>query len=99
MIVIGTDAQQAAILAEVGLRLAPEKTKIAHIDDGFDLLGFRIRRDSKQGDGRRCVYTYPSKKALASIMRTVKAISRQGTNQPLTKILYQLELVLRGWTT
>lgn len=89
----------AAILAEVGLRLAPDKTKIAHIDEGFDLLGFRIRRDTKQGDGRRHVYTYPSKKALASITRKVKAISRQGTNQPLTEILRQLELVLRGWTT
>ena len=89
----------AAILAEVGLRLAPDKTKIADIDEGFDLLGFRIRRDTKQGDGRRHVYTYPSKKALASITRRVKAISRQGTNQPLTEILRQLELVLRGWTT
>jgi len=89
----------AAILAGAGLRLAPDKTKIAHIDEGFDLLGFRIRRDTKQGDGRHHVYTYPSRKALASIMRKVKAISRQGTNQPLTKILYQMELVLRGWTT
>jgi len=89
----------AAILAGIGLRLSPDKTKVAHIDDGFDLLGFRIRRDGKQGDGRRYVYTYPSKTSLASILRKVKAISRQGTNQPLSEILRQLELALRGWTT
>jgi RNA-directed DNA polymerase len=89
----------AAVLAEVGLRLAPEKTKIAHIDEGFDLLGFRIQRHAKQGDGSRYIYTYPSKKALASVTRKVKAISRQGTNQPLSEILRQLELLLRGWTT
>lgn len=92
-------AQVAAVLAGVGLRLAPDKTGIAHIDDGFDLLGFRIQRQIKRGDGRRYVYTYPSKKALASITRKVKAISRQGTNQPLSEILRQLELALRGWTT
>lgn len=92
-------ATVAAILSGVGLRLAPDKTGIAHIDDGFDLLGFRIQRQAKQGDGKRYVYTYPSKKALASIARKVKAISRQGTNQPLSEILRQLELALRGWTT
>ena len=92
-------AEVAAVLAGIGLRLAPDKTKIAHIDEGFDLLGFRIQRQAKQGDGKRYVYTYPSKKALASITRKVKAISRQGTNQPLSEILRQLELALRGWTT
>lgn len=95
----GLRGEVAAILAEVGLRLAEDKTKVAHIDEGFDLLGFRIQRHAKQGDGKRYIYTYPSKKALASVTRKVKAISRQGTNQPLSEILRQLELLLRGWTT
>jgi RNA-directed DNA polymerase len=64
-----------------------------------NLLGFRIQRQSKRGDGSKYVYTYPSKKSLVAITRKVKAISRQGTNQPLSEILRQLELVLRGWTT
>ena len=51
------------------------------------------------GDGRRYVYTYPSTKALALITRKVKAITQQGTNQPLSKILEQLGSALRGWTT
>ena len=92
-------APVAAVLAGVGLRLAPDKTGIAHIDDGFDLLGFRIQRQAKQGDGKQFVYTYPSKKSLAAAMRKVKAITKQGTNQPLNEILRQLELTLRGWTT
>ena len=89
----------AAILAGVGLTLAPAKTRVAGIDEGFDLLGFRIRRDTKRGDGRRYVYTYPSKAALASVTRKVKKITRQGTNQSLSDLLRQLEIVLRGWTT
>lgn len=63
----------------------------------FDFLGFRIRRDTKQGDGRSFIYTYPSKKALASIKRKVRTITRQGTHHPLGHILRQLRLVLRGW--
>ena len=33
----------AAVLAPLGLRLAPEKTAVVHIDEGFDFLGFHIR--------------------------------------------------------
>ena len=32
-----------------GLRLSEEKTRIAHIDEGFDFLGFRIQRQPKRG--------------------------------------------------
>jgi len=91
--------QVAVVLAGGGLRLAPDKTGIAHIDEGLDLLGFRIQRHTKRGDGKRYVYTYPSKKSLAAITRKVKTITQQGTNQPLSEILRQLELALRGWTT
>lgn len=31
-------------LKERGLELSREKTKITHIDDGFDFLGFNIRK-------------------------------------------------------
>ena len=31
-------------LAERGLELSEEKTVITHIDDGFDFLGFNIRK-------------------------------------------------------
>jgi RNA-directed DNA polymerase len=64
-----------------------------------DFLGFRIRRDRKRGTNERFVYTYPAKKALASIKAKVRAITRQGTNHPLSSLLRQLNLVLRGWTT
>ena len=44
------------------------------------------------------VYSWPSQKALASIMAKIKAITRQGTNQPLSALLRQINPVLRGWT-
>ena len=89
----------AGILAPLGLRLSEEKTSVVHIDEGFDFLGFRIQRKIKQGSDKQVVYTWPSKKALASIMAKVKTISKQGTHQPLADLLRQLNLALRGWTT
>ena len=82
----------------MGLHLSEAKTGVVHIDEGLDFLGFRIQRHIQEGSTKRYVYTYPSKKALASIKRKVKTISRQGTNQPLTSLLRQLNAVLRGWT-
>jgi RNA-directed DNA polymerase len=38
-----------AVLAPLGLRLAPEKTRVVHIDEGFTFLGFDIRRLRKRG--------------------------------------------------
>ena len=104
VLVSGTKAQAdglkeevAAVLSTVGLRLAEEKTGVSHIDEGLDFLGFRIQRKTKRGSNKAFVYSWPSKKALASIMAKVKAITRQGTNNPLSDLLRQLNAALRGW--
>jgi RNA-directed DNA polymerase len=86
-----------AVLAPMGLRMSEEKTRISHIDEGFDFLGYRIRRDQKRGGGKRYVYTYPSKAALAAIKAKVRTISQQGRNLPLNVLLHRLNPVLRGW--
>src|SRR5512132_3357382 len=51
--------QVTAVLATIGLRLSPEKTTIAHIDEGIEFLGWRIQRHQQRGSQRRYVYTYP----------------------------------------
>jgi RNA-directed DNA polymerase len=89
----------ATVLSPMGLRLSDEKTGICHIDEGFTFLGWRIQRQTMNGTKRkRFVYTWPSKKALASIKAKVRTITRQGTNTPLAHLLRQLNAVLRGWT-
>jgi RNA-directed DNA polymerase len=87
----------AAVLAPMGLRLSESKTRICHIDEGFDFLGFRIQRHPKRGSGKSFIYTYPSKKALASIKAKVRTMTRGATNQPLAVLCYRLAPVLRGW--
>jgi RNA-directed DNA polymerase len=91
--------EAAAALAPMGLRLSEAKTRICHIDEGFDFLGFRIQRQPKRGaPGQRAVYAWPSKKALAAVKAKVRALSRAGSNQPLVGLLGHPNRVLRGWT-
>jgi hypothetical protein len=58
---------------------------------------FRIQRQQKRGSHKAFVYTWPSRKSLSSIMAKVKAITKQGTNNPLSDLLRQINGVLRGW--
>jgi RNA-directed DNA polymerase len=87
-----------AVLAPMGLRLSEEKTRVVHIDEGFDFLGWHIhRRAWRSRSGKRAVYTYPSKKALASIVDQVRALTRRGLHRTLADLLRRLNPVLRGW--
>jgi RNA-directed DNA polymerase len=89
--------EAAAVLAPMGLRLSEAKTRITHIDEGLDFLGYRVQRHQKRGTAKRYVYTYPSKNALQAIKAKVRTISRQNRNQPLAVLLHRLNLALRGW--
>jgi RNA-directed DNA polymerase len=104
VLVAGTQAhaqalreEVAAVLAPMGLRLSEAKTRVCHIDQGFDFLGFRIQRKRKRGTNKRVVYTYPSKKALASIVGRVRALTSRASHPTLAVLLRQLNPVLRGW--
>jgi RNA-directed DNA polymerase len=88
----------AVVLAAMGLRLSEAKTRIVHLDEGFDFLGFRIQRHPKRGSTRRHLSTYPSKAALAAIKTKVPTATREGRNEPLPVLLGRLNPVLRGWT-
>jgi RNA-directed DNA polymerase len=94
----GLREEVAAVLAPMGLRLSEEKTRIVHIDRGFDFLGFRIQRHQKRGTAKRYVYTYPSKAALASVKAKVKRVTQGATDLPLAILIHRLNPVLRGWT-
>jgi RNA-directed DNA polymerase len=89
----------AEVLAPMGLRLSEAKTKVCHVDEGFDFLGFHIQRRRKRGAGKHVVYTYPSKKALASIVRRVRTLTNRSSHPALAVLLRELNPVLQGWCT
>ena len=88
----------SAVLAPLGLRLAPEKTRVVHIDEGFTFLGFDIRRLRKRGTSKYYVYTRPSRKAVQAIRDKVKARTYRSTrHQDLDELIRSLNRSLAGW--
>jgi RNA-directed DNA polymerase len=89
-------AETEQVIRPLGLTLSQEKTRISHIDEGIEFLGWRIKRQRGR-DRRPHVYTYPSKRSLQAVMAKVKQITRSDYNQPLGQLLHRLNPVLRGW--
>ena len=67
----------AAVLDGLGLRLHPEKTRIAYLSkgaEGFTFLGFEHRmRESWKQPGRWYLQKWPSRRAMASIRGKIRA--------------------------
>jgi len=92
----------AAILATLGLRLHPEKTRIAHLArgaEGFDFLGFHHRvRESWKRPSRWYLQKWPTPRAMASIRGKIRErTDRRHACLPLETIVENLNPVLRGW--
>ena len=88
----------AAVLATIGLRLATEKTRVCHIDEGFDFLGWHIQRQPWRGrSGKHALYTYPSKKTLRTIKARVRSLTRRNKHRKLADLLQAMNRLLQGW--
>jgi RNA-directed DNA polymerase len=81
------------------LELAVEKTHITHVNDGFDFLGFHVRRYVSDHDRPKMLVT-PSDKAQQRLKATIEAMTarRRFRDAPLLKFS-ALNAVLRGWVT
>lgn len=78
-------------LRERGLALSPEKTKIAHIDEGFDFLGWNVRKY----DG--VLLIKPSKKNVQAFLRKIREIIRKSPTAKQETLIVQLNPIIRGW--
>ncbi len=91
--------QTAEFMAEhMRLTLSPEKTHVTHVDDGFDLLGFRIKRRPWHAGNRHVAYTFPSERALRAVMYRIKTLTKRDTTYlSLDELIHALNPILRGW--
>lgn len=78
-------------LKESGLTLLEEKTKITHIDEGFDFLGFNIRKH--QGT----LLITPTKESLKRLSAKTKAIMDANKAIKQESLIRLLNPVIRGW--
>ncbi|CAB3810464.1 group II intron reverse transcriptase/maturase [Paraburkholderia fynbosensis] len=80
-----------AFLKERGLELSDEKTRITHIDDGFDFLGFNVRKYAGK------LLIKPSKKAVLSFLKKIRGTIRANIAAKTEDLIRQLNSKLRGW--
>jgi RNA-directed DNA polymerase len=84
-------ARLAAWLASRGLAFNEDKTRVVHLDEGFDFLGFNVRRY------RGKLLIKPSKAAVRRIRERLRTELRslRGTNAPT--VVKKLNPIIRGW--
>lgn len=80
-------------LKERGLVLHPEKSKITHVDSGFDFLGHSVRRYNRK------LLTKPSKASCKAFMRTIRTLIKQSQHVSVEDLIRQLNLKIIGWAT
>ena len=78
-------------LAERGLELSDEKTVITHIDDGFDFLGYNIRKY------KGVLLIKPSKKSLKKFMQKIRGIIDSNKGSKQESLIRLLNPVITGW--
>ncbi|WP_433529235.1 group II intron reverse transcriptase/maturase [Micromonospora sp. CA-263727] len=89
----------AKVLATIGLRLSVEKTRVVHMSEGFDFLGFHIQWRRKRGSLKWHVYTFIGDRPIRSLKSKVRALTRRTSQQDPAAVLIRLGQILRGWST
>lgn len=80
-----------AYLARKGLKLANAKTKIVHIDEGFDFLGWNFRKYGGK------LLTKPSKKNAKSFYEKLRDVINNNLGTKQEDLIRLLNPMLRGW--
>lgn len=78
-------------LAQRGLEINAAKTRIVHRDEGFNFLGFTIRRYNGT------LLTQPQKEKVQRHCRRIKAIIDANRQASQENLIRQLNPVIRGW--
>src|SRR5262249_24582604 len=83
----------AQFLAQRGLELSHEKTRITHIEDGFDFLGQTIRR---YANGK--VLIKPSRRSVKTFLAKVQATIDNSGSRTAGDMIRRLNQQIKGWT-
>lgn len=78
-------------LSQRGLELSTEKTRITHIDDGFDFLGWNFRKYNGK------MFIKPSKRNAQAFYKKLKEVVRSNMAVKQEVLIHQLNPILKGW--
>jgi len=78
-------------LAERGLTLSEEKTKLTHIKNGFTFLGQTFRKRGRK------LHIKPSKEGVLAPIQKVGTVIFKHVSAPMPALIKKLNQTLRGW--
>lgn len=78
-------------LAERGLSLSEEKTKITSIDEGFDFLGQNLRKHKEK------LVIKPSRASVQGLLDKVRQIIDRHKGKSAERLISVLNPIIRGW--
>jgi group II intron reverse transcriptase/maturase len=94
------------VLSVLGVRINPRKTRIVHIQHGFEFLGFKIKRGKglrlpkrkitcsvRSGD----LYAYPRAKSVQHFREQIRRRTRRKAPISTQELIEQINPVIRGW--
>jgi RNA-directed DNA polymerase len=84
-------ARLAKWLAPRGLAFNEDKTKIVHLGEGFDFLGFNVRRYNRK------LLIKPSKAAIRRLRERLAAETRKLRGLNAVAVITTLSPIIRGW--
>ncbi len=95
------------VLGKLGVVVNEEKTRIVHISQGFEFLGYKVKRGQKamrlaahkikskarQGD----IYVYPTQKSIDHFKDQIRKRTSRKAPVSTRELIEQLNPVIRGW--
>jgi len=99
-------AAATKILKELGVALHPQKTRIVHVQYGFEFLGYKIKRGkqlrlpaskirSQAQSG--ALYAYPREKSTRRFMDQVRQRTKRRIPLRTCELIEELNPLIRGW--
>lgn len=85
------------VLAPLGLRLSRAKTRVVHMGEGFDFLGFHIKWMRKRGTNQWFVYTFIADKPVREFRRKIRALTHRRSQAGFATALTRINQIQRGW--
>jgi group II intron reverse transcriptase/maturase len=94
------------ILKQLGVVLHPQKTRIVHVQHGFEFLGYKIKRGKALGlpaskirsQARSgALYAYPREKSICRFKDQVRQRTKRRVPLRTRELIAELNPVLRGW--
>jgi group II intron reverse transcriptase/maturase len=95
------------ILEKLGVTLHTEKTRVVHVRQGFEFLGYKIKRGSKKlklspekirsGVVRGDLYAYPREKSIRHFVEQIRKRTKRKAPVGTKELIEEINPVIRGW--